>query len=303
MSTSISRAIHTLIPSLRSATPSKASASGSPSKPEPVSGLPSHLLRLVKIQSTLQHVISHSLATSGVAPSTETGIVRNVLDHLTLNSRTGLDIRLDVDDIRRLCWLWEWDGKIKSKLTANKSILKSVDEENPFAAEDTVPVVNQDWSRGAMGFIISQTTHFDKSSQSRIPAYGIGIEIEMDLDKDEGGGMASVARWTAGGEKRRRDVLDKARKWVEASLHSDFYPVVCSLTLPQLHKHETVVPNIPMADLPQLITPAKPSNLTRLLASASPKSPSSLKILSTPPSPSHRLPRPPANYGRLWRMR
>ena len=40
-----------------------------------------------------------------------------------------------------------------------------------------------------------------------------------------------------------------------------------------------------MADLPQLIAPAKPSKLTQLLASASPKAPSSVKILSTPPSP------------------
>jgi hypothetical protein len=40
-----------------------------------------------------------------------------------------------------------------------------------------------------------------------------------------------------------------------------------------------------MADLPQLIVPAKPSKLTQLLASASPKAPSSVKILSTPASP------------------
>ena len=40
-----------------------------------------------------------------------------------------------------------------------------------------------------------------------------------------------------------------------------------------------------MADLPQLIVPAKPSKLTQLLASASPKAPSSVKILATPPSP------------------
>lgn len=42
-----------------------------------------------------------------------------------------------------------------------------------------------------------------------------------------------------------------------------------------------------MADLPQLILPAKPSNLTRLLASSSPKASASTKasILTTPPSP------------------
>ncbi len=49
-----------------------------------------------------------------------------------------------------------------------------------------------------------------------------------------------------------------------------------------------------MADLPQLIVPAKPSKLTQLLASASPKAPSSVKILSTPPSPTS-----PTKYSRV----
>jgi hypothetical protein len=37
----------------------------------------------------------------------------------------------------------------------------------------------------------------------------------MDLDKDMGSGMASVARWTADGEKRRQVVLSRLRRWVE----------------------------------------------------------------------------------------
>ena len=55
--------------------------------------------------------MAHALATSALAPSSDTGVVRNVLDHHTLNTQAGLSVRLDVDDICRLCWLWEWDGK------------------------------------------------------------------------------------------------------------------------------------------------------------------------------------------------
>jgi hypothetical protein len=72
-----------------------------------------------------------------------------------------------------------------------------------------------------MGFVLSPTSHFSKTSKSRIPAYGIGIEVEMDLDKDMGSGMASVARWTADSEKRRQTVLSKLRRWIEARSSSE----------------------------------------------------------------------------------
>jgi hypothetical protein len=63
----------------------------------------------------------------------------------------------------------------------------------------------------------------------------------------------------------------------------------------QLHADATEIPNLPMANLPQLIVPNKPSKLTQLLASSSPKSPSSVKILSTPPSPTSLVKTPRAS--------
>ncbi|KAI0033782.1 hypothetical protein K488DRAFT_47046 [Vararia minispora EC-137] len=231
--------------------------------------LPDHLARLAKIQTALQHAVSHALATCALAPSADTGVVRNVLNHHSLGS-SGLNVRLDMDDLRRLCWLWEWDGKTESIAKVHERKGKSQGDENPFLDDDSsdaLPLPPKDWTRGAMGFVLSPTTHISKSSQSRIPAYGIGIEVEMDMDKGMGSGMAAVARWTAGGDARRKAISSKLRSWIE------------------IHKGEPTIPNLPMADLPQLGTPAKPSNLTRLLASASPKSPSSQKILCCPPSP------------------
>ncbi|KAI0320636.1 hypothetical protein OF83DRAFT_1052720 [Amylostereum chailletii] len=231
------------------------------------STLPTQFARLYKIQTALQHALSHALATCAVAPSSDTGIVRNVLNHHSLSSYSGLTTRFEVDDLRRLCWLWEWDGDALPLPGLGKGKAKAHDDDdNPFL-EDETPPPPKDWSRGAMGFILNPTSHYSKSTGSRIPAYGIGIEVEMDLDKDMGSGMASVARWTAESESRRRNVLAKITKWIEH--HADMNPI----------------PNVPMADLPQLIIPAKPSNLTRLLASASPKASSSMKILATPPSP------------------
>ncbi|KAI0959983.1 hypothetical protein AcW1_004643 [Taiwanofungus camphoratus] len=232
--------------------------------------LPAHLSRLYNIQTTLQHALSHALATCAVSPSEETGIVRNVLNHHSLSTYSGLTTKFDVGDLKRLCWLWEWDGKQlpSAKDTGKgKAKFEGDDDDNPFLDDRPVASSSKDWTRGAMGFVLSQTSHYSKATGSRVPAYGIGIEVEIDIDKDMGGGMAAVARWTAASASRRKEVHTKLSRWAE------------------LHSGDSPIPNIPAADLPALPTVAKPSTLTRLLASASPKSPSSATILATPGSP------------------
>lgn len=158
------------------------SSSGSSSGP---GSLPSHLARLYRIQTALQHALSHALATCAVSPSSDTGIVRNVLNHHALNSYAGLSTKFDVDDLKRLCWLWEWDGKSVPPPPAKAKMARKSEDENPFLEEEedeNSKSAAKDWSRGAMGFVVGPATHFSKSAGSRVPAYGIGIEVEMDLD-------------------------------------------------------------------------------------------------------------------------
>lgn len=144
--------------------------------------------------------------------------MHNVLNHHTLNTYAGLTTKLEVDDLKRLCWLWEWDGKRMPPSPGPAKEPRKVDEENPFLDkeedEESRPQP-KDWSRGGMGFVVGPASHFSKSAGSRIPAYGIGIEVEMDIDKEMGSGMASVARWTAASETRRREVLQKLHSWVK----------------------------------------------------------------------------------------
>lgn len=90
--------------------------------------MPAHLARLDTIQTALQHALSHALATCAVSPSSDTGIVRNVLNHLSLTTYTGLTTKFDLDDLKRLCWLWEWDSKA---LPPPKTQVTD-EEENPF---------------------------------------------------------------------------------------------------------------------------------------------------------------------------
>ncbi|OBZ76778.1 hypothetical protein A0H81_03971 [Grifola frondosa] len=232
--------------------------------------LPPHLARLHTIQTAIQHALSHALATCAVSPSEDTGIVRNVLNHYSLSTYTGLTTKFEVDDLLRLCWLWEWDGKTLSSAErpSNGKGKADDDDENPFLDTYQPPSsAPKDWTRGSMGFVVSQTSHHSKSAGTRVPAYGLGIEVEMDIDKDMKGGMAAVARWTAASEARRKEVLKKLEGWVD------------------LHKDKSSVPQIPLADLPDLPAASRPSALTRLLASSSPKTPSSASILATPSSP------------------
>ncbi|KIJ70231.1 hypothetical protein HYDPIDRAFT_77354 [Hydnomerulius pinastri MD-312] len=228
--------------------------------------LPPHLSRLNTIQTALQHALSHALATCAVSPSSDTGIVRNVLNHMSIVTYAGLTTKFDTDALRRLCWIWEWDGRAVPDV---KGKARAAEDENPFL-DSPVATPPKEWTRGSMGLVISPTTHYSKSAGKRVPVYGLGIEVEMDIDKGMGGGMAAVARWTADADKRRAEFRSKLESWVK------------------LHPNTTPVPDVPLADLPELPNnTVKASSLTRVLASASPKGAAILAnmVPSSPTSP------------------
>ena len=193
-----------------------------------------------------------------------------MLNNHSLTTYTGLTTKFDVDDLRRLCWLWEWDGK------SLPDTQKADDDDNPFL-ERKLMIQPKDWTRGSMGLVLSPTSHYSKSAGKRVPAYGIGIEVEMDIDKDMGGGMAAVARWTAANQSRSKEFQGKLDRWVEVRGSFSFMSPLLLTISTQLHS-DGIYPNIPFADLPPLPVASKPSSLTRRLASLSPKG------SSTPPS-------------------
>ena len=180
-----------------------------PAKEQQTTPLPLHLSRLLNIQTTLQQALSHALASCALSPSSDTGVVRDVLTHISLTNYSGLSTTFEVDDLKRLCWLWEWNGK---KIPTAKGA-DDEDEDNPFLDTPEAPTPPKDWSRGGMGFVVTSATHFTRSGGTRVPAYGVGIEVEIDIDKDMGGGMAAVARWTADSESRKAQFKSKLEKW------------------------------------------------------------------------------------------
>lgn len=58
---------------------------------------------------------------------------------MSLGAYTGLTARIDVDDLKRLCWLWEWDGKALQVKAAKGKGQKEAEDENPFL-DDAKPV-------------------------------------------------------------------------------------------------------------------------------------------------------------------
>ena len=55
--------------------------------------------------------------------------MRNVLNHLSLGTYHGLSTKFEVDDLRRLCWLWEWDAKTLPVAEASRATTVDVEDE------------------------------------------------------------------------------------------------------------------------------------------------------------------------------
>ena len=118
----------------------------------------------------------------------------------------GLSRTCTLDDLKRLCWLWEWDGE---KLPKNRK-----DDDNPFLeSSSSSSDQSKNWLRGGAGLVITPTTYLPKGGK-RVPAYGIGIEVEINMDKNMPEGMAAVARWTASGDQRMKSLSKKLHRWV-----------------------------------------------------------------------------------------
>lgn len=104
-----------------------------------------------------------------------------------------------------------------------KIVIKKEEDEdkNPFL--DTPEPTPKDWLRGGLSFIITPAIHAAKTEAGgakRVPAYGIGIEVawsQEDITSGRIGGMGAVARWTAGGELRKRTVKERLLKWMSVS--------------------------------------------------------------------------------------
>ncbi|KAG8693932.1 hypothetical protein FRC09_010173 [Ceratobasidium sp. 395] len=226
--------------------------------------LPSHLSRLVTAHTAIESSLSLSLATSSRAPSAETGHLAAITNTVALET-AGLRVRLGTDEIRRLCWLWEWDGDALPEDKPPKPPARAVgpiedsSEDNPFLETNTprkpapAPALPPtDWVRGGMGLIITPTTQLQRAQGRRMPAYGVGIKVEVASEKSTGVALSAVAKWTADSHLRRKEIADKLQRWVKLHEASQVTPKANGKTKRLRSLSPTPVPHIPLADLPSL---------------------------------------------------
>jgi hypothetical protein len=147
--------------------------------------------------------MSLALATGQIAPDPDTGRVPAVLNHLGIAERGMGRMRMSLDDLRRLCWIWEWDRDAEDETLSSQEMepilsrrtrvdsdvsMRSVkiakveedEDDNPFldkpkpskvkAQEDNPfvdapePETPRDWVRGGSGFIITPAMHAQKNA-------------------------------------------------------------------------------------------------------------------------------------------
>jgi hypothetical protein len=199
------------------------------------------------------------LAITHKSPTDDTGIVYNVINHLTLQKRG-----IQLVDLQRLCWIWEWDGL---------SLGRGTDDENPFLTSSSSSS-DTGWQRGGLGIVVTPASFFDRELAKNLPAYAIGIKVEKDGSARFPEGMAAVARWTSDGEARKEAVKEKLQRW--SSLHKS--------------KSESNLPQIPCADWPGLKTSSILLHRRTLSRPASPDKSASHDKFRTPPAPSDPSP-------------
>ncbi|CAE6397745.1 unnamed protein product [Rhizoctonia solani] len=246
------------------------SPAGSPSSPITPRAksvpLPAHLSRMIATHTAIESTLSLSLATSSRAPSQLTGHLPAITNTVAIES-AGLRVRCGVEELRRLCWLWEWDGCTlpqsvnEDRKVADRSVGPLVDssEDNPFLDSNTprkpapAPAPPpKDWIRGGMGLIVTPTTQLQRAEGRRVPAYGVGIKVEVTTDESVGVALSAVAKWTADSHLRRKELTDKLHQWVKLHEVSQVTPKANGKTKRLRSLSPVPIPHIPFADLPPL---------------------------------------------------
>jgi hypothetical protein len=135
-------------------------------------------------------------------------------------------------ELRRLRWIWDWDGNVDGvpeefrKGGDGKGKSKQRTEDNdPFSA----PSSSETNIKTSSSYLLTPTRTIDPRSSRRTHTYGIGITLVLTPPEvlsagntllgsrgvGSAAGMGAVGRWSAGGERRAKEVEEKLSKWVE----------------------------------------------------------------------------------------
>jgi hypothetical protein len=165
--------------------------------------------------------MSFALATGQIAPDPDNGRVPAVLNHLGIAERGIGGTRMDANDLRRLCWVWEWDRdaehetpstqetelvlsqrttltRVHSDTSVNSTKEVGDEDDDPFLDKPThfkgialegdslfgasESETPKDWIRGGSGFIITPAMHVHKNTVSGILKREPAYGIGIEVD-------------------------------------------------------------------------------------------------------------------------
>lgn len=159
---------------------------------------------LYNLHNAIEQALSLAIATSTVGLTPTINHIPNLINHLSIGGTRSCTI----EDLSRIVWLWEWDGKsIPESDILNPATRHIPEDDNPFLVSSS-----KEWTRGGMGLVVTPTTHMSQSTGKRVPVYGIGIQVDKAGPK---GGIMPVAVWATRAESRRASVRAKLDKYKE----------------------------------------------------------------------------------------
>lgn len=205
------------------ATPSRSRLTAAPSTPSTKSDLPKHLARLLNIYYSLEQSMIATL--HRLTPDSDNGRFPAVLNHLGIAECGMGSMQMDADDLRRLCWIWEWDPDAEHEMSIQKEglvpfphttrtgvhsdttmrLVNSAEEEGDedgyfflhkhahFKGKaqgdnyGSESETSEDWIRRGSGFIITPTLHVRKNAATGTfkSEPAYGIGFEVDCAHED----------------------------------------------------------------------------------------------------------------------
>jgi len=208
-----------------------------------ITNLPSHLDTLLSLHRALDLSLSLHIATKppilppisdrqsdGSAVVKLEGLVSFIGVKESVERISGRTFGMG--ELRRLRWLWEWDGsldavpddlrpeqgwkgKSKEGTTGDDQLMSSSTPSSHLSTSSS--------------YLLTPTRTIDPRSSRRTHTYGIGITLILTPSEvvsagntllgsrgvGSAAGMGAVGRWSAGGERRAKEVEEKWKRWRE----------------------------------------------------------------------------------------
>lgn len=230
------------------------------------------------------------------------------IDGLKETVENGAGRKFSVEDLRRLLWLYEWDGKDTWTASSKRTIvdMDGSSQDDPFVDDHPAPSTSVNSSALASNLLnIGLRPARTLSRSTRSPTHTYTFDLAVSYTPALGGILGAISRWSSKTEDRRAEVNRRLHRWVELCQKED----TSSQDVPEGESSASrnrvrKVPMKVLEDLPVLAnTPSrrgsisqKPPSSTLSHSSTAPSTPSTpARYQSIPSTPLRQVLFPPSS--------